>query len=322
MARWGCALLAAAVCTWWQAAAAAASCLGAPWTDWVAAMNASSQLAKANFDRPPIVLDEDTWPSQNLVTEVARVLLQEGLGQRVLVTPCCGSPTVDSTNWTPEWMSRLANGSLSANLEVWTTGTHKQAAMAGSVPHNHNHNPGICPPDSFGQPTFTSSDNGPCVMEVGHTYSGTSAQTYVAQATSNSLVDTDYWPIFTEFTDNTSAQMLALPPANFTVNETRFPRHICSNLTAPAGETNKCAPDGRFYPTVCGGITGNLETAAAAGCKAFFAASSGWDYGLAEAAIEARGLLLVITYIGVEAPPLGYTTILQAYLQAAFEAGQ
>jgi hypothetical protein len=317
--RWGGVLLAAVACATWRPAQA--SCLGNPWTSWVAVHNDSGSPSRTNFNQPSVVLDSDNWASHQVVSGIARVLLEEGLGQTAIL--------VDHDNWTPDWIGRLTGGNISANLEVWTTGAAKQHALSQWR----------CAGD-----TFQSTVAGPCLIEAGHSYAGTSAQSYVGQAPGSNIAQLDYWAHYADNTrctcrhfgtDNAlraflcmadslsispcSAPMLALPPPNFTV--AGFPRHLCSNLTTPIGSVNLCAPDGRFYPAACGGVTGNAETAVAAGCKAYFAASSGWDYGLAEAAIIDKGLLLVITYIGIDAAPLGYTTVLGAYMQAAFAAG-
>jgi|EP01047_Picozoa_sp_COSAG01_P039132 hypothetical protein len=267
----------------WQSVGAA-SCLGPSWPR----RNVSGGL-------PPVNLDRQNWNSHYLVTGVASILLEEALGQQVVFDTrgwLAGQPEV--TQWSEGWFERLVNGSLSANLEVWTTAAPRQRSLNKfRCASNYVHG---------------SAPLARCVHEQFHGYEGTSAQFYAAQPPGGSVPDFDYWR---RFTDRNSAPMLALPPANFTANQTQYPRYLC-----PA--TSGCAADGRFYPTVCGGKNGTAETAAAAGCKAFFHGKSTWDTGLIEDVIEQHNLRLVVTYVGINPE---YSTVLEAHMQEAYAAG-
>eukprot|EP01047_Picozoa_sp_COSAG01_P086480 COSAG01_NODE_19467_length_1008_cov_0.870187_1_plen_178_part_10 len=151
-----------------------ASCLGPSWPR----SNVSGGLA-------PVSIDFQNWESHILVSAVASILMQEGLGQQVVLdmrgvqAHSAGLLQAADVQWMSGWFERLAHGSLSTNLEVWTTGVQKQARLAGYR----------CAPDYV----HGSSPPAQCVHEVFHRYGGASAQFYAAQPPGGSVNDFDYW---------------------------------------------------------------------------------------------------------------------------------
>ena len=191
--------------------------------------------------------------THELLTNVAAILIEEGLGDPVVLHPYgAGSEVYD----------RVANGSkiVDANMEVWPSSKlvarSRWTCKAG----------------------YTHSTN--CSIEQQLGISGSSAQTFAApKEGGRGSLDLDYWK---RYTQPNSAVMRALPPADFSVPS--LPRERCRSKI--------CSADGRFYPSVCGGDArgildvhthmgskGNSTTAAAAGCKAYFHGSHKWDEG-------------------------------------------
>ena len=227
-----------------------------------------------------VSLEIDNWDTHILVTRAAKILIEEAMGTPVVLH--CEGLACDAGS---AIYQRVAERTVDANMEAWAGS--KQAARSQW----------LC-----------KYRTGPCAVEQFHTYTGSSAQTFAASPTGVTVPDQDYWKRY--MTSSTPA-MQALPPPDFTAPG--YDREVCTKQI--------CSADGRFYPTVCGGsaqglgTSGNSTTAAAAGCKAYFHGSSSWDEMLVEAAIESKGLRLVVTYLGRQ------LTNLTATISGAHAAG-
>ena len=260
-----------------------ALCLDPAWHWWhhSNATVASSMLQQAR----PVVLEANNWETHSLVTHVAKILLEEGLGESVALQHHGGGAVYE----------RAAKAQIDANLEVWPNGKHaaRQKWLCANAVSDHS--------------DCSSSAPGPCAVEQFHTAVGRSAQSYVASANYSQLLQAapDFWR---SYTSRDSAAIAALPPVNFSVPG--LERELC---TRPI-----CSPDGRWYPSQCGGVNGTGSVAAAIhlyGCRAYFSATPLWDEGVVEAAIEASGMLLVVVYLGPD------PSSLSAHIEAASSAG-
>eukprot|EP01052_Picozoa_sp_SAG31_P024707 SAG31_NODE_2120_length_6405_cov_3.062639_3_plen_178_part_00 len=172
-------------------------------------------------------------------------LLEETLGISVNFTAAGGSVGV---------YDRVGAGPADASLEIWNYAENAAARDRWK-----------CRPSCT--PTLPAQET-ECVNERTHKFGG-DEMLFVARAQGATAHDTelallDHWASYT----TNAANLARLPPADFLVADA--PTLPCHELY--------CSADGRFYPSVCGGdrmgrgTRGNASTAAAAGCRAVFAA--------------------------------------------------
>lgn len=221
-----------------------------------------TETRNANRTGQTLVLEADNWETHVLVTQIAAILIEETLGVPVKISEHPGGAAL---------YARVTSGAVDANLEVWRSSKMDARALS------------VC----------TRERTSDCAVEGLHDFSGNTAMSFAAPAAGwdTAGLDLDFWR---RYMDPATAPMQAMPPANFTA----------PGKTRLGCTTDLCSADGRFYPTVCGGDptgmggSGDSDTAATAGCKAYFHAASTWDEGLVEAAIQAKGLQLVVSYVG------------------------